>query len=421
MARRPTDWSPLADQDPVPGDPESIRDESDRLKKIQETLERQVKKLRQLGKDENIKGEYATAMREQAEELAGRFEKTKGRYQKVAGHLKSWADELEYAQGEAKKALDKAKADEKNEEVIDEAKKQLSRAISHRYVHAGIANRRIRDAIDDAVEDSLWDDAVGWAKEHAEGFKLFLDILGWVGTIAAIVAIWVPGLNLLVIGFAAAVILGRFLLVKAGEATWMDLAFDSLGLLTMGAGGLALKGLKAANTATRAASTVSRANKLKGLVRGTKSIRNQLANRLASATDDATKAAVRAEMTALRKGLARQAGKVSHELPAPTRLAKAIHMGDDEVAALGQNIRANTNLFGEGISTGTKVGGRVAYGSAMTAMYAGAAADWGDKLLGDNDSLNAVSDLIDIPHKPSADWYNDFKGNHGVTQASSAW
>ncbi|MGW4545373.1 putative T7SS-secreted protein [Streptomyces violaceorubidus] len=421
MARRPTDWSPLAEHDPVPGDPESVRDEADRLKKIEETLERQVAKLRQLGKDENIKGEYATAMREEAEQLADRFDKTKGRYKKVAGHLKTWADELEYAQGEAKKALDKAKSDEKNEDVVDEAKKQLSKAVNHSYVHAGIANRLIRDAIDDAVEDSFWDDAVGWAKEHAEGFKLFLDILGWVGTIAAIVAIWVPGLNLIVLGLATAVVLGRLLLVAAGEATWMDLAFDSLGLLTMGAGSLALKGLKAANTATRVASTVSRTNKLKNLVKGTKSIRNQLANRLASATDDATRAAIREEMRALRKGLANQAGRVSHEIPAPSKLAKAIHLGDEEVAALGQNIRANTNLFGEGIATGTKVGGRVAYGSAMTAMYVGAAADWGDKLLGDNDSLNAASDLLEIPHKPSADWYNEFKSNHGVTQASSAW
>lgn len=421
MARRPTDWSPIAETDPVPGDPDAIRDEADRLKKIAETLERQVTKLRQLGKDENIEGKYADALRDEADELAGRFDKTKGRYKKVAGHLHTWADELEYAQGEAKKALDKAKADEKNEEIVEEAKKQLTKAAGHSYHHAMIARSQILGAIDDAVEDSLWDDAVGWAKEHAKGFKLFLDVLGWIGTIAAIVAIWIPGINLLVIGLAAIVVLGRFLLIQAGEATWIDLAFDAFGLLTMGMGGLALKGLKAANTATRVASTASRTTKLKNALQATKSMRNQLSNRLAAASDDAAKAAVREEMRALRKGIAGRVGKVSQELPQPTALAKAIHLGDDELAALGQNIRSNVGRFGDGISAGTKVGAQAAYGLAMAATYGGAATDVGDKLLGDNDTLNAASKGLEIPEKPSADWYNDFKANHGVTQASSAW
>ncbi|CAL9524133.1 putative T7SS-secreted protein [Streptomyces sp. enrichment culture] len=421
MARRPTDWSPIAETDPVPGDPEAVRDEADRLKKIAETLERQVSKLRRLGKDENIKGKYADSLREEAEKLADRFDKTKGRYKKVQGHLRTWADELEYAQTESKKALDKAKADEKNEDVVDEAKKQLTKAINHRYTHALSTRRRILDAIDDEVEDSLWDDTIGWVKEHADGLKLFIDVLSWIGTIAAIVAIFIPGLNLLVLGLGLAVVLGRFLLVKAGKSTWMDLAFDAFGLVTMGAGGLALKGLRAANTATRAASTVSRTAKLKNALAATKSIRNQLANRLASATDDAAAAAVRAEMTALRKGIAGRIGKVSHELPQPSKLSKVLHLGDDELAALGQNIRSNVSRFGDGVPTGTKLGGGAAYGTALAATYGGALVDWGDKMLGDNDTLNAVSDGLGIPHKPSADWYNDFKANHGVTQASSAW
>jgi hypothetical protein len=57
----------------------------------------------------------------------------------------------------------------------------------------------------------------------------------------------------------------------------------------------------------------------------------------------------------------------------------------------------------------------------MGSAYAGTAVDWGDKLLGDNDTLNAASDGLNIPHKPSWDAYNDFKGSHGVTQAQSAW
>ncbi|MFD9329432.1 putative T7SS-secreted protein [Streptomyces sp. NPDC060065] len=421
MAQRPTDWSPLAESDPVPGDPDAIRDEADRLAKIGETLERQVAKLRQLGKDENIKGKYADALHDEASELSGRLEKTKGRYTKVGGHLNKWADELEYAQREAKKALDKAKANEKDEDVLKEAKEQLRGATSHSYTHGLTAGRLILQAIDDAVEDSAWDDLVGWTKEHAEGFKLFLDVLSWIGTIAAIVALFIPGLNLLVLGLGLLVVAGRFLLVKAGESTWMDLAFDAFGLLTMGAGRLAMAGLKGANVATRAASTVNRTAKLKNGLQTTKSIRNQLADRLAGASDDATRAAVREEMLALRKGITGRVGKVSHELPEPSKISKAIHLGDDELAALRQNIKSNTGRFGDGVSIGTKLAGNATYGLAMGAAYGGTAVDWGDKFLGDNDTMNAVSDGLNIPEKPSWDSYNDFKSSHGVTQASSAW
>jgi membrane protein implicated in regulation of membrane protease activity len=291
VAGRPVDWSPIAESDPTPGDPAAVRAEAKRLSNIAETLSRQVKKLRQLGDDDNIKGKYAKSLKEESDELAGRFEKTKGRYEKVSGHLNTWADELEHAQGLAKKARDKAQADEKNEDTVKEAKKDLFKATSHYHGHAMTARRNILDAIDDAVEDSTWDNLVGWAKEHAEGFKLFLDILSWIGTALAIAAIFIPGLNILVIGIGIAVVLGRMLLVAAGKATWMDVAFDAFGLLTMGLGRGAMIGLKAASKSTRAASTVQRVTKLKDGLAATKSLRNQLANRLAGATDDADRAA----------------------------------------------------------------------------------------------------------------------------------
>lgn len=421
MTGRPVDWSPLAESDPTPGDPVAVRAEAKRLSNIAETLSRQVKKLRQLGDDDNIKGKYAKSLKEESDDLAGRFDKTKGRYEKVSGHLNTWADELEHAQDLAKKARDKAQADEKDEDAVKEARKDLLKATSHYNGHALTARRNILDAIDDAVEDSTWDDLVGWAKEHADGFKLFLDILSWVGTALAIVAIFVPGLNLLVIGIGIAVVLGRMLLVAAGKATWMDVAFDAFGLLTMGIGRGAMAGLKVASKSTRAASTVQRVTKLKNGLAATKSMRNQLANRLAGATDDTAKAGIRAEMTALRKGIAGRAGKVADELPPPGKWSTAAHLGDSELAALRKGISTNKKLFGEGISHGTKAGGNVAYSAAMGSAYAGTAVDWGDKLLGDNDTLNAASDGLDIPHKPSWDAYNDFKGSHGVTQAQSAW
>ncbi|MEU4997430.1 putative T7SS-secreted protein [Streptomyces sp. NPDC021622] len=421
MARRPVDWSPLSESDPTPGDPVAVRQEAKRLSNIAETLARQVKKLRELGDDDNIKGKYAKSLKEESDELAGRFDKTKGRYEKVSGHLNTWADELEHAQGLAKKARDKAQADEKDEEAVEEARKQLFTATSHYYSHAISLRTSILEAIDDAVEDSMWDDLVAWAKEHADGFKLFLDVLSWIGTALAIAAIFIPGLNFLVIGLGFMVLAGRFVLVKAGKATWMDLAFDAFGLVTMGLGRGAMIGLKAASKSTRAASTVHRVTKLKDGVAATRSLRNQLANRLASATDDGAKASIRQEMTALRKGIAGRAGRVADEMPPPSKWSTAVHLGDSELASVRQGIKTNKDLFGEGVSRGAKLGGNATYSLAMAATYGGTAVDWGDKLLGDNDTMNAVSDGVDIPHKPSWDGYNDFKASHGVTQASSAW
>ncbi|MFI8927922.1 hypothetical protein ACIG3E_09640 [Streptomyces sp. NPDC053474] len=421
MPRRPVDWSPLAESDPTPGDPEAIRTEAKRLSSIAETLARQVTKLRQLGSDDNIEGKYANSLRDEADDLGGRLDKTRGRYEKVSGRLRTWADKMEHAQELADKARKKAQADEKDEGAVEAAKKQLSTAVSYYGTHAAIAREHILEAIDDAVEDSAWDDLIGWAKKHADGFKLFLDVLSWIGTAAAIAAIFIPGLNFLVIGLGAVVVAGRYLLVKAGEATWADLAFDAFGLLTMGLGRGAMLGLKAAGKSTRAASTVHRVSKLKDGLLATKSVRNQLANRLAGATDDTAKAAVRHEMTALRKGIAGRAGRVAEESPPPGRWATAVHLGDSELASLRQGIKANKQLYGDGIPHGTKLGGDTAYGAAVGSTYGGTAVDWGDKLLGDNDTMNYASDGLGAPHKPSWNAYNDFKASHGSTQASSTW
>ena len=44
--RRPADWHPLAEKDPIPGDPEDIRDEVRRMKDLASTLRDQAGILR---------------------------------------------------------------------------------------------------------------------------------------------------------------------------------------------------------------------------------------------------------------------------------------------------------------------------------------------------------------------------------------
>ncbi|NUP14533.1 MAG: hypothetical protein HOZ81_00175 [Streptomyces sp.] len=430
MGNRPVDWTPISEGDPTPGDPYDVREEARRLQNIASTIKDQARLLRQAGQNQNLKGKYADKLRDGADDLADKLSKVEGRYTKVSGLLREWAKELEYAQEETRKALSQAKADEKDEDRVDEAKGRMADAVGH-YLRLGnkIAGQ-IEDALDDDIEDSLWDDAVGWVKEHSEGFKLFLDILGWIGTALAIVAMFIPGLNILVgIGLAIglAVVAGRMMLVAAGKASWMDVAFDCIGLVTFAAGGLAVKGLKAASSSARAAATTSRTAGLKEGLAATKGMRNQLANALAGAGDDATKAAVRSEMNTLRKLISRDAGKVAGDGADIGALGKVLNQGDDEAIGMLQGLRSNAAAHGDAVSGATVAGGHAAYAGAVGMQWTGFAADIGDKALGDNDTLNAgvdaANDLLgtDIGHKPSWDAYNDFKSDNWKVPASSAW
>ncbi|WP_432096744.1 hypothetical protein [Streptomyces sp. bgisy100] len=430
MAKRPVDWSPIAESDPTPGDPYEIREEARRLANIAETIREQSRGLREVGKSENLKGKYTEKLKEGSEDLADKLSKVEGRYKKVSGLLKEWAKELEYAQGETLKARTQAQQDEKDEDTVEKAKSRMDKAVDH-YISLGAKiGGQIEDALDDDVEDSLWDDAVGWVKDHAEGFKLFLDILGWIGTALAIVSMFIPGVNILVgIGLAIgiAVVLGRTMLVAAGEASWMDVAFDCIGLVTFAAGGLAVKGLKTASTTARGAAATSRTARLKEGLAATKGMRNRIAKALAGAEDDAAKEAIRQERNTLLKLISRDGGKVADDAADIGTWGKALNQGDDEAIGMLQGLRSNAAAHPGAVSGATVAGGHAAYGAAVGMQWTGFVADVGDKAVGDNDTLNAGVDLTndvfdtDIAHKPSWGAYNDFKGDTWKVPASSAW
>ena len=111
MVSGPRNWSPLAGSDPLPGQPETITDEARRLRDMATEMRSQISRLRAIGHDDD-KGLYADKLRTAASDLAGKLEKTVGRYQRVAGALSSWAPELDHAQTESLRALDKAQAAE---------------------------------------------------------------------------------------------------------------------------------------------------------------------------------------------------------------------------------------------------------------------------------------------------------------------
>ncbi|WP_405647089.1 putative T7SS-secreted protein [Streptomyces sp. NBC_00019] len=268
---RPRDWQPLADSDPIPGDPEEIRDEVKHMRNVASSLRDQARDLRAIKDDNELKGKYAAKLREESEGLEKHLREVASRYERVHGHLSNWADDLELHQGEADKILAKAKKEQEEVEAekkkqassdgrdkspapddpFESYRKQLESLKGDRDNRADYYAGKIGDEIDDIIKDSWWEGVVDYV-------KVAIDVLSWAATIIGIVALfitpvgWVAMIATVATGLVMA---GHLLLAVTGDGSWMDVAMDAFSLVTMGLGTKALKGLKGVQALTRKAST----------------------------------------------------------------------------------------------------------------------------------------------------------------------
>ncbi|MFE8960196.1 putative T7SS-secreted protein [Streptomyces iakyrus] len=281
---RPRDWHPLAESDPVPGDPDEIRSEVKRMKGVASSLREQARLLRGIGDDNELKGKYAGALREESEGLEKKLREVADRYGNVHGYLTSWAGELEDFQiqadkvlANAKKAQEEADADKKkastskpgpgepspspsgtDHDPLSEYRLQLIRITSERDERASHYADKIRDELDDAIEDSFWDDAKGWLHDNADLFKTIGDLVGDLSGILGMLAIiTMPFPPLGAIFATAAVVTSGIALLshlaaKAGGAdvSWFSMGLEALGAIP-GIGAFA-KGVKVADGAVAA-------------------------------------------------------------------------------------------------------------------------------------------------------------------------
>ncbi|MGA6218748.1 putative T7SS-secreted protein [Streptomyces umbrinus] len=444
---RPRDWHPLAESDPVPGDAEEIRDEVKHMKGVAESLREQSRLLRGIGSDDELKGKYAGKLKEESGVLEKHLREVASRYERVHGHLSNWANDLEHYQGKADAVLRKAK-DKQDEVEAEKAKKesgsdetpkpsesgangdplgefrdQLDRITGDRDERARHYAKKIRDQLDDVIEDSWWDNVKGWVHENADWIKVVIDVLGWIATIVGIVAMFVPGLNIAVfLVVAGLLVLGtRVLLVASGDASWMDVAMDSIGLVTMGMGRLGVALLKGANASTKAAAAVSRVAKLKDGIRAHSRFMDELGRVIATTSDDGMKVFAKEMRLFVRKKILNDAGRVSMDPGELSTLAKAIHMGDGEVAGLYANITRNAEAFPEAVSTATRVGSNAGYGLSLAGAYIGTGADVIDKSLGQSDAIAAAHKAWGTPDKPFSETYNDGKANTWLPAVDTHW
>lgn len=124
--RRPVDWQPLGDSDPVPGDPEEIRSEVKHMVSVARKLRDQAKNLKAISDEDTLKGKYVKRLREESGTLEKHMREVAGRYERVHGHLTKWSNELEDFQSDADKVLQQAK--EKQGEIEAEEKKEADSA-----------------------------------------------------------------------------------------------------------------------------------------------------------------------------------------------------------------------------------------------------------------------------------------------------
>ncbi|MFF7310286.1 putative T7SS-secreted protein [Streptomyces sp. NPDC008137] len=434
---RPRDWQPLVDSDPVPGDPEEIRDEVKHMKAVASSLRDQSDRLKAIKRDDELKGKYAAKLRDDSEVLEKHLREVASRYERVHVHLSNWANELEHYQGEADKVLDNAKR--KQEELdterakkdtgdgktpspsesgtegdpLREYRNKLDDIVGDRDRRAAHYAKEIRNEIDDIIEDSPWDDIKGWIHENIDSIKWVLDFAGWAATALAFLApfvAFIPIIGQIAIAISVGVLLARMVLFAAGEASLGDVIMDAVGLVTFGVGVKMLAKLKMADKAVKTAAQVQRRDRIKVSLRVNRAARDELTRVIATTTDDGLKNFARGALNRMRKEMSQNAGRVTDEAPVRPNSLERLGFGDDGARSSIENIRRNSELFPDAAASVGK--SEAYYNTAVAAAVTGATADVADKSLGKSDVL---------PDKMYSETYDSFKGDFMKLPEDTHW
>lgn len=438
---RPRDWHPLADSDPIPGDPQEIRDEVSHMKGVASSLRDQAERLRSIKDDDELKGKYAGKLRDESEVLEKHLREVASRYERVHVHLSKWANELEHFQEQADKVLANAKK-EQEELDAEKAKKdtgdsstphpsesgtegdplrkyrdQLNSITGDRDERAGHYAKKIRNEIDDIIEDSFWDDIKGWIHENIDKIKWVLDALGWaasiLGTLApflAFIPVIGPFIGAIAVGLSILIAASRFVLFLAGEASMAEVLMDCVGLVAFAAGTKMLSKLKIADRAVKAASQAQRTERLKAALRANRAARDEITRVMATTSDDGLREFARQTLNRMRKEMSQNAGRVTDEAPVTPSRLEHLGFGDSEARSVIENIRRNSDTFSDAATAAGKSENyyKIAVGAAVT----GATADVTDKTLGESPVF---------PDKPFNETYENFKGETGKLAEDSHW
>lgn len=305
-------WEPLGlGTDPVPGDPQEISQDAQHLSSVASEIEGQVAALRRIASSNENIGKTADKIRSAASDIVSELAEVATRYHKVASALVGWGPELEQAQTWSLQALNEAEAPyalmkntpapagvnivtgvngipeqnpfppqkltptqqqdlatyrstlQRAQGELAAAQALLNRATSLRDDKANYYAGLINNASNDGLTDSFWDQFKNWVSQYAWLIKDICTVLEVIATILAVVALFIPGVDivaaLLWIGFAltAAALVGRIMLAMTGNGSWFDVAMDAFALLTFGVGKFASGMLEASTEAAEKLGTTA--------------------------------------------------------------------------------------------------------------------------------------------------------------------
>jgi hypothetical protein len=295
----------------VSGDPGVVNSMADHYESVAASIRGAATRLRSLDAGSSS-SDALDAFLAKAQQVSASLGKAEGRYGETGSALKAYASELSLAQEAAAPALanhrdavdDLAAAErlvERYEQLAlvatDEVTKQehLDQAAAQRAkgndargrvalyarrladAHASVetaatvAIAKIDDATDDGLDDTVWDDLGGawdagfaafqaWMEENDSWISTVLDVLSVVGFALGLVAMFVPGLNVIVVLVMVSIVALSFARAAAGTATWNDFWLSTVSLVTFGIGGQLVSG---AAKLTRGV----KAERVEGLVR----------------------------------------------------------------------------------------------------------------------------------------------------------
>ncbi|MBY8876690.1 hypothetical protein [Actinacidiphila acidipaludis] len=434
---RPRDWHPLADSDPVPGDPDAILDEVGHMRQVASMLRQEAKDLRMIGRGEGLKGRYADTLRHGADGLEVHLRETAERYERVHGHLTDWATALEGLQSEADRILRNAQAvaevdpsvrgqghdhSAADEDPLAGHRTSLAKVAAHRDERAAHFAALIRHEIDDKIKDSSWE----WFKEAVDDWSgdiaLVVDVMSWTASVIALVAIattpagWVAGLA---IWLSVGVLTGHLMLAAAGDGSWADIAMDIFGLLTMQVGTLALNQLRNVRTATKvAAQLAAEEQAAANSARATQAIRDRassVVNRRGATRAERAKARHDrniARAANRRAGAEAAAEEAATPMPESTRWEAARLGGEKESMNMHKDIlRMRRTYPGHSGVQSASVGAEAHMRKFQAMWTASSVVDVGDKFFGSSDLFSK---------KPTLGAYDHAKGRL-TREVGSSW
>jgi hypothetical protein len=272
---------------------------------VADAIGRAAVNLRAMANTQGVISMAVTALSEQAEEIADRIEQAQLRYAGVGKALTDYAGPLTTAQAWSLEALAtattaQAAAAESNEVIdryrfelmnplLDEESREkyqrltdnaaedaassnstiagavelLQRAIDLRDTAAATASEAISEVESTGgLNDGFWDNVDQFYEEHKDLIDGVLFVAGIAASILAAVALFVPGLNLIVLGvgiaLAAATVLNSVAQAVTGNMSWTEAIINTaLALVPFGVGKIASTGIAATRAATHTAAVTS--------------------------------------------------------------------------------------------------------------------------------------------------------------------